>query len=651
MKPASLSLIAGLAILVPPLASRAAPIAWVGATPVAAHTDIQSGGITGLAGADFGLAAGAVHTVNNGSVDVAFASLTTGETATLANGAGVAISGFNFQANAGNGTIGGDYGTILGRHIGSFGGSPTVTLSGLTAGTRYQVQVFAMGGDANTVFVSGSPGLSVGGGNNPAGTGGFGASIVGTFTADPDGIQTLVLSGGEPVINALTIGSIFGGGPDTTPPEWTATWPQAGQLSPTSITVRAKTNEAGNVFYIVLPDGATAPSAAQVKAGTNSGNTPVLASGSLALTANIEATGPVTGLTANTSYDVYFVAEDAVPNLQASPSRVSVTLATATTETFSNQSATRWGTGLTASPQTGTASSKTVHFVSAATGIEFDVTLATASGNLQLRAVSGANAAPRDYLADSGGDGNWFEGPLTITVNNFTGANPADITFRLLDISGQRLVTNDVSFTSNATPVSATKSLGAPSAWGGLFTGIPLDSTAANMAGGSYTATLTWVNIDSESSGLFKDLSFEVGLGSGGANTFADWIGTFTGLNGLTGFDDDADGDGLDNGLENFLGTAPNAGNAGLTAGALGGNTLTFTHRQNANPASDVSAPVYTWSTDLATFHASGTPSGGITVDLAPETNIPSAGTTTVIATVTGTVPAKLFVRLGVTQE
>jgi hypothetical protein len=139
-------------------------------------------------------------------------------------------------------------------------------------------------------------------------------------------------------------------------------------------------------------------------------------------------------------------------------------------------------------------------------------------------------------------------------------------------------------------------------------------------------------------------------IGVESSNTFANWIGGYSGLNGLTGFGDDADFDGLDNGLENFLGTAPNAGNAGLTAGTLSGNAFTFTHPQNASPATDVSAPVYTWSTDLVNWNASGASAGGITVDLAPATNTPTAGTTTVTATVTGTVPPKLFVRVGVSQ-
>jgi CotH kinase protein/Chitobiase/beta-hexosaminidase C-terminal domain/Lamin Tail Domain len=119
---------------------------------------------------------------------------------------------------------------------------------------------------------------------------------------------------------------------ETTPPTWIATWPQAAPLSTTSLSVRAHTNETGTAYYVILPDGAPAPSAAQVKAGTNSSNTPVSSSGSLVLTANIEATASVTGLSPGTAYDVYFVAQDAVPNLQASPAKVdAATLAPDTT--------------------------------------------------------------------------------------------------------------------------------------------------------------------------------------------------------------------------------------------------------------------------------------------------------------------------------
>lgn len=260
MKPSNKLLFAGFFGIAVPMAAHAAPITWGISTSIAASTDIQSTGVTGLEGADFGLTIGTTTTVNNGSVDIDFKSLLFTQSVTLTNGITVDPNNFGFDNSAGNGTIGGNYGAILGRHSGVFNNGGTIELSGLTIGTQYQIQVFCMGGDTATVTVSGSPGLAVGGGNNAGSTAGFGKCVVGTFTADATNqVLAITANTGEPSINALTIGVIGGGGPDTTPPDWTATWPQAESLSSTALTVRAKTNEAGNSFYVVLPDGATAP--------------------------------------------------------------------------------------------------------------------------------------------------------------------------------------------------------------------------------------------------------------------------------------------------------------------------------------------------------------------------------------------------------
>jgi hypothetical protein len=137
---------------------------------------------------------------------------------------------------------------------------------------------------------------------------------------------------------------------------------------------------------------------------------------------------------------------------------------------------------------------------------------------------------------------------------------------------------------------------------------------------------------------------------AGGGPTYATWIAGYPGVGGMTGFTDDPDGDGSGNGLENFFGTDPSVFTAGVIAGTKTGNTFTFTHPQNATPASDVTA-AYQWSTDLATFNADGAANGGTTVTFAPALNTPTAGTTTVTATVTGTPIDKLFVRVGATQN
>jgi hypothetical protein len=114
---------------------------------------------------------------------------------------------------------------------------------------------------------------------------------------------------------------------------------------------------------------------------------------------------------------------------------------------------------------------------------------------------------------------------------------------------------------------------------------------------------------------------------------------------------DDPDGDGNPNGVENFFGTNPGVPSGGLGAGAVNGNTFTFTHPQNATPASDLTAG-YQWSKDLASFLAGGATDGaGTTVAFTTQTNTPSPGFTRVTAKATGTATPKLFIRVAVTQN
>ena len=131
--------------------------------------------------------------------------------------------------------------------------------------------------------------------------------------------------------------------------------------------------------------------------------------------------------------------------------------------------------------------------------------------------------------------------------------------------------------------------------------------------------------------------------------TFASWMAGYPSVpSGLAGFSQDADGDGIENGVENYFGTNPGVGSSGLISGASSGNTFTFTHPQNATPADGVTA-AYRWSKDLATFRNGGLTDGaGTTVSFSTVTN---AGVTTVTATVIGTATSKLFVDVKVTQN
>ena len=165
-----------------------------------------------------------------------------------------------------------------------------------------------------------------------------------------------------------------------------------------------------------------------------------------------------------------------------------------------------------------------------------------------------------------------------------------------------------------------------------------------DYAGGTAFRGNTNGTIDTNYVALTGDRTFHADLTglSGPANTYTSWIGTYPGVGTLTGFNDDADGDGIDNGLENFFGTDPSISNQGITQVAKSGNTVTFQHPASATPASDVT-PAYVWSTDLATFQADGATVGDTTVAFTTST---VSGTTTVTATITGTVPAKLFTAL-----
>jgi hypothetical protein len=88
----------------------------------------------------------------------------------------------------------------------------------------------------------------------------------------------------------------------------------------------AQLDETSKVYYVVLDDGATAPTVTEVIAGTGSAGAAAVLAGSF--TAGIsETTETVTGLTVETSYDVYVVAEDdeATPNVQGAVSLVEIT--------------------------------------------------------------------------------------------------------------------------------------------------------------------------------------------------------------------------------------------------------------------------------------------------------------------------------------
>ena len=134
--------------------------------------------------------------------------------------------------------------------------------------------------------------------------------------------------------------------------------------------------------------------------------------------------------------------------------------------------------------------------------------------------------------------------------------------------------------------------------------------------------------------------------------TFADWIAdpAFGIAEEDQGPNDDPDGDGIANAVENFFGSHPGEFSQGLLAGTQSGNSFTFTHPQNASPASDLT-PTYRWSTNLTDWYVGDNldgPGGGLTVNIVPAPVGPPV--TTVTATASQPVP-RLFVRVDVAEN
>jgi len=128
-------------------------------------------------------------------------------------------------------------------------------------------------------------------------------------------------------------------------------------------------------------------------------------------------------------------------------------------------------------------------------------------------------------------------------------------------------------------------------------------------------------------------------------NNYAYWLS----LNSpATGFQTDTDGDGIPNGVENVLGSNPNAFNQGLTEVSSTANSVTFKHTLNPTAASDVTYG-YRWSTGLSEWKASGeTNTGGTTATISA--SAPVSGVVIVTITITGGPSAKLFGELVATQ-
>lgn len=127
---------------------------------------------------------------------------------------------------------------------------------------------------------------------------------------------------------------------------------------------------------------------------------------------------------------------------------------------------------------------------------------------------------------------------------------------------------------------------------------------------------------------------------SAAVSFFANWIATYQ-VGGQTGFTDDPENDGIPNGVENFLGTAPDTASPGLTQITATATALTFQHTRSNTPAAGLLAS-YEWSTDLQTWHPSAASAGGLTVVIADSILVDHAAPLNDLIQVTATVTVTL---------
>jgi subtilisin-like proprotein convertase family protein len=174
----------------------------------------------------------------------------------------------------------------------------------------------------------------------------------------------------------------------------------------------------------------------------------------------------------------------------------------------------------------------------------------------------------------------------------------------------------------------------------GLLSGIISTSNPA----GDYPITIERYNSQDE----VVSQSFTLTLPGAPGGDFAAWIANYPQVGTLNGRDDDFDGDGLPNAVENLLGSSPIASNAGLVDVSTSGGSLVFYHTFAAAPASDVTGS-YEWSADLVNWHASGAESGGTIITITSEVVTDEAhpdGWMRVTASTTQGSPVRCFVRL-----
>ena len=255
---------------------------------------------------------------------------------------------------------------------------------------------------------------------------------------------------------------------DLTPPIFENTTPIVSSVTQTGFTLSTDIDEAGTIYYIIVPGGSTSPTSTQVKNASAPSGVTLIASGNQAVNSGgFTHDFSISGLTQGTPYDVYVVAQDdeATPNLQNSPEKIGV---------------------LTAS--------------SIAPSITFvDITKTYGDANFDLAATSNSPGTI-SYSIVAGGTGSAsLSGTNNATV---TIGNAGTVTIRATQAADGSFAagTKDITLTINQRPITVTINAGQSKVYG--------DSDPVSFA---YSTSGTLVNGDSFSGQLVRDPGENVG--------------------------------------------------------------------------------------------------------------------------------------------
>ncbi len=315
------------------------------------------------------------------------------------------------------------------------------------------------------------------------------------------------------VIAAASMGAVN----DNTAPTFESSTPSTSSVGQTTLTLSTDIDESGTVYYVIVADAATAPTSAEVKAGTASGGGAAVDNGSQAVsTGGFTHDFSVTGLAASTAYDIYVVAEDNNGNLQSAPTLAEESTLTNPTIAFS---------------ATSSSGAESV------TSANLQVALSAASDQnvtVNFTVVGTATGGGTDYtLAD---------GSITITATNTTN----DIT--IASIVGDDIVeANETVIVTLSGPTNATLGTNTQHTYvinNDDVAGFTIVETASNTATGENGTTDTYtVELDAEPA---SDVVIDVTSGDIGEGTVDKSSLTFTSANWdtpqtvtVTGVDDD----------------------------------------------------------------------------------------------------------------